>query len=171
MFFFAIPRVQIFPQSSALACYHHLPDFWVSSKAVWDSPEPGRNRNIQLSYHLFSGLSYSHKSPGNYVHFEMLWESSCWGQVTLWEVEAENNVREQICSFTTCTSLINTHTELWPYDFSCTEFGSPKGLISLTDTSPRIQVHCYRMTVTSQTHRDQLINTRLLQSSNCTLFN
>ena len=120
---------------------HHSPQLllviiilWISespAKLVWDKPEPRRKRHTYFSNHLFSDLSYSHKNPSNHT---------VWNALNVWLLRSSHDKRwkqkttrrNRFAVPAACTSFINTCADLWPYDFSFTEFSSPKGLISLT---------------------------------------
>ena len=85
--------LQCFSQYLESRSYHHSQlllitiILWISgspARLVWDNPEPGRKRHIYLSYHRFSGLSYSHKSPGICVH---------WNDLDVWLLRSGHIVR------------------------------------------------------------------------------
>ena len=167
--FLSVPRVQVSPQSSALALYHHPLGFWVTSKACVGQSR-AREGETQISVAI-SSQAYLILIKA-LVTVNILKCSECLTP----EVKLHCKRRKQKTMrgnrwavSPACVSLINTCTELRPYDFSFTEFSSPKGLINFTDKQP------WNLSTLPLSDRDRSktqkpISKGKAEGWNCTLF-
>lgn len=118
-----------------------------------DNPEPGR-RDSYISVTISSqaylilikalvtvciSKGFEHLIPDAKSRYKR------WKQKTMWG--------NRCAVLPACISFISTCTELPPYDFSCTEFSSPKGLINLKETSPEFQYTATRWQRSGQTQK------------------